>query len=902
MGGTRESRATPANRSALDRHYDHFLSKDLSRCTTCHLPSDRKNPESLKEFPHNPFGDRLRQLGEGADRAPEKRDLARRLARIASEDADGDGIDNETELLLGHNPGDAKDTPSSAELKSAKKRSTEFKLFLSSYHWQPFAPVHRPAIPKAPAKTGGSTPNLARNPIDLFLSAERTAHHLKPRPEAPREILLRRLYIDLIGLNPTLEEQQRFLKDASPQAYENCVDRLLADPRYGERWARHWMDVWRYSDWAGWTDGGQVRDSKPHIWRWRDWIVESINADKSYDRMLQEMLAADELAPQDTSALRATGFLVRNYKMLSREQWMEDTLKHTSQAFLGITVGCSKCHDHPFDPLTQREYYSLRAVFEPHQVRTDRVPGQTNTVLDGLARAYDASNAPTYLFVRGDERHPITNEIIAPGVPAALGGTLKIQEIHLPIDAIHPDQREFVMQDLLAAARRATQQAYTNNANALASGTNSMARLKELEFGERLASLQLDALKAVIDAERAQLKEGTSSPQGQEALLAAQAAVRAQRNLRRTEADAALYRTKASEIQNEAALALKERAFAEPGKDEKQAAKAQKEVTEARGSLEEARKKTASATETLAKAATEMTLAADTAFSPRAQETYPATSTGRRLALARWITQPENPLTARVAVNHIWLRHFGRALVPNPADFGRNGRVPSHPQLVDWLAAEFMSKGWSMKRLHRLMVTSAAYRMSSTPNETDAGIDPDNIYLWRANSRRLEAEAVRDNLLHVAGNLDTTVGGPDIDNKLALTSLRRSIYLRQAAEKQPEFLQIFDGPSVTECYERHPSVIPQQALALANSELVLKQARLLSKELVRLSGGDEAQFIELAFGGLFARRPTLAERVQCLEFLKPTATRTASEANKTSRAAENLILVLFNHNDFITVR
>ena len=195
----------------------------------------------------------------------------------------------------------------------------------------------RPPLPSTPGSAGPGQGFVARNPVDLFVAAEWTRLGLKPRPEASKEVLLRRVYMDLIGLNPSIAEQEAFLTDESPAAYETVVDRLLADPRHAERWARHWMDVWRYSDWAGWTDGNQVRDSKPHIWRWRDWIVDSLKLDKPYDRMIQEMLAADEMVPVREESLPATGFLVRNYKMLSREQWLEDTIKHTSQAFLGLT-------------------------------------------------------------------------------------------------------------------------------------------------------------------------------------------------------------------------------------------------------------------------------------------------------------------------------------------------------------------------------------------------------------------------------------------------------------------------------------------------------------------------------------------------------------------------------------
>jgi hypothetical protein len=226
----------------------------------------------------------------------------------------------------------------------------------------------------------------------------------------------------------------------------------LESPHYGERWGRHWMDIWRYSDWAGY--GAEVRDSQPHIWRWRDWIVESLNEDKGYDRMVQEMLAADELASTDEKALRATGYLVRNYKMLSREKWMQDTVEHTAMAFLGITLGCARCHDHMYDPLLQKEYYQVRAIFEPHQVRLDRIPGQPDTKKDGLPRAYDADLAtPTYLFIRGDDRNPDKSKPLPPGVPDSLGGQFgKVDLVLLPLTAHAPDKRPFVIAETQKAA------------------------------------------------------------------------------------------------------------------------------------------------------------------------------------------------------------------------------------------------------------------------------------------------------------------------------------------------------------------------------------------------------------------------------------------------------------------
>lgn len=292
-----------------------------------------------------------------------------------------------------------------------------------------------------------------------------------------------------------------------------------------------------------------------------------------------------------------------------------------------------------------------------------------------------------------------------------------------------------------------------------------------------------------------------------------------------------------------------------------------------------------------------------TAYKPRSTQDYPTTSTGRRLAFARWLTESRNPLTARVAVNHIWARHFGQGIVPTLSDFGRNGRKPTHPQLLDWLAAELMANGWHMKSLHRLMVTSRAYRMASTPDAADLSRDPDNAYLWRMSSRRLEAEAVRDNVLYLAGDLDEKLGGPEIDHTLGLTSRRRSLYLRLAAEKEVPFLKLFDGPSVTECYERRPSVMPQQALALANSELTLAESRRLAQSLQKRTGDDPTRFINEAFLQILSRQPTQQEREMCLTFLSKAPVKPKDTSQQPGQSArENLILVLFNHNDFVTVR
>lgn len=881
-GGAAEAR--PPYPRALAAHYGPYVPARLVTCGTCHQPARPGHPPTdLASFPHNPFGDRLRRVAETLRAEGRRADLPTRLRRIAGEDADGDGVPNQTELLAGRAPGDRADTPTAAQARAARARSTQLAAYLAAYRWQPFEPVRRPPLP-SPRNSDWAT-----HPVDAFLAEEHERRGLRPRPPTTPELLLRRVTLDLTGLAPTPAERRTFLADNSPGAYERLVDRLLASPHYGERWGRHWMDVWRYSDWAGF--GEQVRDSLPHIWRWRDWIIESLNANKPYNRMVQEMLAGDELAPTDPDTLRATGYLVRNYKLLSREKWMQDVVDYTGQAFLGLTVGCARCHDHMYDPLTQREYTQFRAVFEPHQVRTDRVPGELDLKRDGLPRAYDAApDAPTWFYLRGDERSPVKDAPVPPGVPEALGGRLELLPVSIPLAARVPDRQPHV----LAGLREQTAARIHAAEVRLASARGEAAPRASLDLA--LARLEGAALEALLAVEELEYAGGKGSSAWEQA---AREAVRLQRQR-------ALAAARLAHLDAQTALvAARAAAVAESAGPTRQEA------------LMAAQQAAARAEEALGKAEAAVATAPDTAYEPRIRESYPEVSTGRRLAFARWLTSRENPLAARTAVNQVWMRHFGAGLAPNPADLGRNGGTPSHPRLLDWLAAEFMEGGWNLKALHRLLVTSRAYRMSSTPDPANAARDPDNHYLWRMSSRRLDAELVRDNVLWVAGRLDTTLGGPDIDQTRGLTVPRRSVYFRHAAEKEMVFTQLFDGPNVVECFMRKETVVPQQALAMANSELTLASARKLARELAVEAGTDPSRFLSAAFERILSRAARPRELAECLAFLRtqaalhlrrqpdtvPMATDLSRPAaDPALRARENLALVLLNHNDFITVR
>lgn len=768
-------------------------------------------------------------------------------------------------------------------------------------HWA-YQPPVRPDVPRVRNEP------WVRNPIDAFLAAAHEAQGITPVGPADKVVLLRRVYLDLIGLPPSREELAAFLADDSPDAYERVVDRLLASPQYGERWARHWMDVWRYSDWSGYKE--EHRYSARHIWRWRDWIIESLNADKGYDQMVREMLAGDEIAPTDRATLRATGFLARNWYKFNRNTWLEDTVQHTAKAFLALTMNCARCHDHKYDPISQEEYYQFRAIFEPHDVRTERVPGEQDILKDGVARACDLrQDVPTYVFERGDEKRPLKDHSVEPQVPQALRGALTVKAIELPLFAYYPALQEFAIAEDLAKAA----QVVLEREQALAKARNDLVaaqqRGDEVDAAVAVAELavkQLATARAAYAARAARIRAEKAKygllPSADGTHLAEKAA-RAERELALCQA------------QEQQFLAARELATATAAlkPDEESTRQA---VTSAEQKLATAQAAVAAAHAALAQPGTD--------YQPLG-ELLPRTSTGRRLALANWLTDRDNPLTARVAINHIWLRHFGAPLVENVFDFGLRSPAPRHQPLLDWLAVEFIDNGWRMKHIHRLMVTSAAYRMQSGVDEAQLDCierDPDNRLFWRMNSRRMEAEVVRDAIFFTAGTLDLTRGGPDLDRQLALSTPRRSIYFRHAYEREVPFLKLFDGASTNECYRRGESIVPQQALALVNSETSLDQARLLAKKLSDLAANepspDEA-FIRLAFQQILGRKPSTEELRACRTFLVSQAELLQQPSNLTplvggpksnvapaqdhhQRARENLTLVLYNHHDFVTIR
>ncbi len=786
-----------------------------------------------------------------------------------------------------------------------------------SQHWA-YQPIVRPSVP--PTNSA-----WVKNPVDAYLELRHRQQELLPQPEASSLELLRRLYIDLVGVPPSLEDITAFENNTSPQRYEQTVEQLLDDPRHGERWARHWMDIWRYSDW--WGLGDQLRNSQKHIWHWRDWIIESLNEDLPYDEMVRQMLAADELYPSDLSKLRATGYLARNYFLFNRPQWMEETVEHVSKGFLGLTMNCAKCHDHKFDPFEQDDFYRMRAFFEPYHVRVDMVPGEADFSKDGIPRAYDRElETPTYRYIRGDEKNADTSSRIPPAVPKLLAfDEVKIVPVMLPTEAWQPERRAWVAETLLAAAGK---------------------RIEAAELNAHKARENLANAQQVLEEQRKTQSESTSNasnelqhPSGSHQPLTPEAAVAdAQSEMRVAETALAMAQSDYESIQRRAeaqaadpnadsesqhalrltairaerlahvakashAVALAEQTARRSPVDKKDAA--DKALKTARESLEQA----LTTSQAEIKATDQFTRLVGAQWTPTrflnsgkddpAVEFAPKSS-GRRTALANWITDRRNPLTARVAANHIWTRHLGQPLVPTVFDFGRKGIPPAHPQLLDWLAAELVENDWSMKHLHRLIVNSATYRMSSSMSgaETKAAKDPENHFLWRRVPIRIESQVVRDSLLALAGTLDTTLGGPPVPAAKQTSSTRRSLYFFHSNNERSLFLTTFDEALVKDCYRREQSIVPQQALALSNSGLVLEASALIAKRL-SIHAAEDAEFIRNAFRvmlGIEAKESEIAASQAAL-----VAWQNLPGGNEQS-ARSNLVWTLVNHNDFVTLR
>lgn len=655
------------------------------------------------------------------------------------------------------------------------------------------------------------------NPIDQFMLAKLEARGLKPVPAADRLALLRRATFDLTGLPPTPEAIAAFKDDASPTAYAQVIERLLASPAYGERWGRHWLDVVRYADTAGDNSDYPI----PQMYRYRDWVIDAFNRDMPYDQFVREQLAGDLMpaaSDQDRrNKLIATGYLANARRFGSYEDarypWhltIEDAIDNAGKAFLGLTINCARCHDHKFDPLSAEDYYGLYGFFS-----STRFPW--------------------------------------PGIELE-----KAQRDLVPLAS--PDQ-----------VTKATQERQQKLAEL-------DAALKKRES----AKGQLEKSFKAADKERAgELKKQ---------LDAANQALQAARKERETLAR--------KPLPFELAYAVID-GQNEPKKRIGQVGNARVQL---KGDPDHPGR--------------EVARRFPLVLGGQALPTD--TKASGRLELATWITDPANPLTARVLVNRLWHHHFGQGLVATPNDFGKQGRPPTHPELLDYLACRFMDSGWSIKHMHRLIMLSRTYQLGSRDDDDNLKADPGNDYVWRYPRRRLDAEAIRDTLLAVAGNLDRSPAGPHPfpeqsawnftqhnPFKAVYDSPRRSVYLMTQRIQRHPFLALFDGPDTNaSTATRTTSTTPLQALFLMNDPFVHAQARRFATRLQAEQPTDKGR-IPLAFLLAFGRPATADEQEQARDYLARVRASMRkgglTENHIVGRSWESLARVLFLSNEFVYV-
>jgi len=653
-------------------------------------------------------------------------------------------------------------------------------------HWA-FQPVKRPEVPMAKEGT---------NPIDAFVYAKLKDKGLAQNGAADRRTWLRRASLDLLGLPPTPEEVEEFLKDQSADAYGPAVDRMLASPRYGERWARHWLDLARFAE----SEGFKADETRPNAWRYRDYVIKAFNDDKPYDRFVQEQIAGDEMWPESAEAKVATGFN-RHYPdesnarnlMQRRQEILNDITDTVGAVFTGLSYGCARCHDHKFDPILQSDYYRLQAFFA-NAAADDNIALADRDAMAEYNRKLAMWEDKTKNIrdelekIAEPKRREIIKDYVDKYPPEIQAALAKRAEERTPYECQMVAKAELYLDP--------------KSHQYLAPDSAIVGKLK----GE--ARKRWDELEAKLD-EFAPLHPGPV-PIGTGMVDLGEVAPKT--------------------------FLLK------------------------RGNYDAPKEEVEPGFLTLISAK-----AADVA------RPVGLKSTGRRTALAKLLTDPANPLTARVMVNRIWHYHFGRGIVATPSDFGLKGEQPTHPELLDWLASEFVKNGWSMKYMHRLIMTSETYKQSSASRAEAVAADPEDKLLWRFPRHRLEGETIRDEALAVAGILNTKMGGPSVFPELPVglegrggwkvtrekeERNRRSIYVFVRRNTRYPMFETFDMPDTHEsCARRNVTTSPLQALTMLNDKVSLEWAENFAGRVIRAAGGDEAKQTRIAYELALAREP-----------------------------------------------
>ncbi len=714
--------------------------------------------------------------------------------------------------------------------------------------WWSLQPLKHPPLPEEDS-------SWIRTPIDLFILAKLKEKGLAPSPEADRRTLIRRLSYDLHGLPPNPNQVDAFVNDPSTDAYEKLVERLLASPRYGERWGRHWLDVVHYGE----SHGYDKDKPRRHAWPYRDYVIRSLNEDKPYARFVEEQLAGDVLFPDDPQGVVATGFIAAgpwDYvghaelregtkdKKIARLLDRDDMLTATMSTFVSLTAHCARCHDHKFDPIQQEDYYSLQAVFAG---------------VDRADRPYDP-DPETYQQRRGLLKQK--REIQA-GIQPFSDAVAKLSSPE--IEAL--DQQMDLLRD---------QRVHLNHAKTAGKTPEERAQNEVLDQ-------QLKAAKEKLDKAKERRRELTYALLDEDD----------QRKLATLQEQLVRVQEKLAEFPKPHIVYAAANHFETYG-NFRPAWTPRPVHLLGRGSVEAPGKRMGPGA-----------VSAVEGLPSRFKIEDPNDEGKRRAALAKWIIDALNPLTWRSIVNRIWHYHFGKGIVDTPNDFGRMGSQPTHPELLDWLAVEFQKNGGSFKDLHRLILTSAVYRQSSHENPQYAKIDSGNRYLWRMNRLRLDAESVRDSVLYITGKLDLTMGGPSVEQFFfkddhspvydytrfdldSPTSYRRSIYRFLVRSVPDPFMESLDCPDPSLLTPKRNSTLTAiQALALLNDPLIVKQAEHFAARL-RKAGNDLPNQIEAAYHLALGRAPRTDESRMLAVYAE-------------THGLENLCRLIFNSNEFMFV-
>jgi hypothetical protein len=737
----------------------------------------------------------------------------------------------------------------------------------SNQRYWAFVKPEKPEPPKVAAA------DWVRNPIDNFVLSKLEEKGLKPAPEASRTVLIRRVYYDLIGLPPTPEEIKAFVSDKSPKAYEELIDRLLASPRYGERWARHWLDLARYAD----TNGYEGDPEFPYAWRYRDYVTDAFNNDKPYDQFIKEQLAGDELTDVNSAGALPSpdpeGVVALTFLRLapfteprgeeSRDILLSEMTSTASSVFLGMTVGCAKCHNHKYDQIPTRDFYRMKAFFASVYIERS-LPGDVQQLggpqpaefykpqqkewADKKREAYQKELVAAELALDQFAK-PLLVKLAAVKKAEAEKG--KAEKAAKAEKTEKPETPEATPKPLTLKDLKRALDTDGNNALSLVHKDETFTENEKLEFA-RLAERILRLKNAITRLEplAMSLRNADDPPYGPVV--------------------PPTYVQIRGEFDNHGEAV-------QPG------------------------------------FLSAITGNSDPAVIPIDRyKRHP--NRNRRATLAKWIASADNPLTARVMVNRLWQHHFGRGIVETPSDFGKNGGSPSHPELLDWLATRFIEEKWSIKAMHRVILNSSAYRQGSaiSDEKTTLKLDPDNRLLWRFPRLRLEGDVIRDAVLAVSGRLNLEGGGPPVypplprglDEAQRVQNVntwetsdgpdgrKRSIYVFQRRSLNLPLLETFDAEvQNATCDRRRRSVTALQALAMYDGEFVNTEARYLAERVHKEVGPDLNEQVQRAFQITLGRSPSAIEQQKVSAFLKPIAAK--------DDALIGVCRVLLNSNEFI---